>query len=216
MQATESFRFYTRLHLRELTGYKAKNLKELSDHLKTLPESVIYHHTHHYLQEHQYLSPEPPNDFAYWVTTALNEVELGEKLAAINTIAYSSLHELRLKIVSAVENYLQKAKGKLREANEGQELYFIKSVSFIFATSYEASSLDEFASILEKITIDSLYFHMFEARIYGAKGNNDFSLWLEKSVGEKELAKKISQLDPYTYTMEGLRGRIIELVKSRL
>jgi hypothetical protein len=31
--------------------------------------------------QHQKLSPEPPNDFAHWVTTALQEDELGERLA---------------------------------------------------------------------------------------------------------------------------------------
>jgi len=57
---------------------------------------------------------------------------------------------------------------------------------------------------------------MFEARIYHAKGTNDFSLWLENSLGKSELAKKIGRLDPYTYAMEGLRAKIIGLVKSCL
>src|SRR3989338_614090 len=90
-----TFRFYTRLHLRELTGWRARNLKELVAYLKVAPDSVIYHHTHHYIQEHQYLSPEPPNDFAYWVRAALNENELSEKLASINTIEFSNLYDLR-------------------------------------------------------------------------------------------------------------------------
>src|SRR3989338_7521828 len=92
------FRFYTRLHLRELTGLKAKNLRELLSHIKTVPGSVIYHHTHHFLQQHQYLSPEPPNDFAYLVTEALNEAKLGERLASINTCEFSSIRALRDKI----------------------------------------------------------------------------------------------------------------------
>lgn len=215
-RTSEPFHFYTRLHLRELTGLKARNLKELLGHLKTVPDSVVYHHTHHFLQEHQYLSPEPPNDFAYWVSAALNEIELGEKLASISTIEFSNLRDLRAKIVTAIENFLEKRKDRIREANEGQELHFIKSVSFIFPTPYFAASLEEFAAILEKVTIDSLYFHMFEARIYYAKGTNDFSLWLETSLGEGELAKKITRLDPYTHTMEGLRTKIIELARNRL
>lgn len=213
-EAPAPFRFYTRLHLLELTGRKAKNLKELVFSLKTVPDAVIYHHTHRFLQQHQYLIPEPPNDFAYWVSVALNEMELGERLASINTIEFSSLKELRAKFVSTVEQFLEKTKGRLRESNEGQELHFIKSVSFIFPTPHEAASLEAFASILEKVTIDSLYFHMFEARIYHVKGTNDFSLWLETSLGETELAKKIARLDPYTYTLEGLRAKIIGLVKS--
>ena len=64
--------------------------------------------------------------------------------------------------------------------------------------------------------MDSLYFHVFEAKIYHAKGSNDFSIWLEQSLGETQLAKQIARLDPYTYTLEGLRAKIIALGKARL
>lgn len=210
------FRFHTRLHLRELTGLKAGNLEELLACIKTVPGSVIYHHTHHFLQQHQYLSPEPPNDFAYWVSEALNEVKLGEKLVSINTCEYPTIRALRDKIVNTIEHYLEKSKGKLKEASEGQEFYFVKSVSFVLPTPDQASSLEEFASVLRKITIDSIYFHMFEARLRLEKGTNDFSLWLDTSLGEKELAKKIARLDPYTYTMERLREKLIQLIENRL
>lgn len=57
-RAKEPFRFCTQTHIPELTGLKANNLQELLDHIKTVPGSVIYHHTHHFLQQHQYLSPD--------------------------------------------------------------------------------------------------------------------------------------------------------------
>ena len=38
--------------------------------------------------QHQYLSPEPPNDFAYWVSNVLQEDRLGEQLAAIDLIQF--------------------------------------------------------------------------------------------------------------------------------
>lgn len=210
------FQFYAHLHLRELTGLKARNLKQLLEHLKTVPGSVIYHHTHHFLQQHQYFSPEPPNDFAYWVTEALNEIKLGEKLASINICDFSSIRALREKIISVIEEYLSKSKAPLKEANEGQEFYFLKSVSFIMATPYTAGDLNQFVSALKKITMHSIYFHMFETKLRLEKGPNDFSLWMENSLGEKELALKIAKLDPYNYTVEGLRMKIIQLVENRL
>lgn len=214
MPTLEPFHFYTRLHLRELTGLKAKNLKELAAHLETVPGSVIYHHTHHFLQQHQYLSPEPPNDFAYWVTEILQDKRLGERLASINTCDFKTIRELREKILSTLKTQLEKSKD-FREAPEGEEFHFIKSVSFVFPTPYFVSDLQEFAAVLKKITIHSIYFHMFEARIRLEKGTNDFSFWLE-GLGEKELAQKIARLDPYTHTMEGLRGKVIQLVENRL
>lgn len=213
-QTCELFHFYTRVHLNELTGLKARNLKELLHHIKTVSGSVIYHHTHHFLQQHQYLSPEPPNDFAYWVREALNELVLAEKLTSINTCDFPTIRALREKIASTIESHLEKTKGILKEANEGEEFYFVKSISFILPTSYSASSLEEFVTILKKITIHSIYFHMFEARLRLEKGTNDFSVWVEQALGETELAKKIARLDPYTYTMEGLREKIIQLVQK--
>jgi hypothetical protein len=215
-QASQPFQFYARLHLRELTGLKARNLKELLSYIKTVPGSIIYHHTHHFLQQHQYLSPEPPNDFAYWVTEALNEPKLGEKLSSINTCEFSTIRALRDKIAATIEEFLNKSKRPLKEVSEGQELYFIKSISFILPTPYTIRTLEEFALILKKITIDSIYFHMFESRLRLERGTNDFSLWLETSLGEKELAKKIGKLDPYTHTMEGLRSKVIQLIEVRL
>lgn len=214
-KATEPFHFYTRLHLRELTGLKARNLEELLRHIQSVPGSVIYHHTHHFLQQHQYLSPEPPNDFAYWVSEVLQEKKLGEKLASINTCDFNTIRELREKIASTMEGYLEKSKAKPREVYEGGEFHFIKSVSFILPTPYTAQSLEEFGSILKKVTVHSLYYHMFEARLRLERGKNDFSLWLETSLGEAELARRIERLDPYTHTMEGLREKIVLLVEGR-
>jgi len=216
LKTSESFRFYTRLHLRELTGLKARNLQELLTHIKSVPGSVIYHHTHHFLQQHQYLTPEPPNDFAYWVSEVLQEKKLGEKLASINTCDFDTIRELRDKIASTIESYLEKSKEKPREVYEGGEFHFIKSISFILPTPYVAQSLEEFVSLLRKVTIHSLYYHMFESKLRLEKGKNDFSLWLETVLGETELAKKIERLDPYTHTMEGLRERIIRLIENRL
>lgn len=215
-KATKPFRFKTRVHLRELTGLKAKNLKELLDQIETVPGSVIYHHTHHFLQQHQYLSPEPPNDFAYWVREALGERELGEKLASINTCDFSTIRELRDAIAATIRKFLEKRKGPLREANEGQELYFLKSVSFVFPTPYVAHTLEEFAAILQKITVDAIYFHMFEARLRLEQGTNDFSLWFDQSLGENELARRIARLDPYTHTLDGLRQKMLQLVGNRI
>ena len=64
---TEPFHFHTRQNLIYLTGRKAKNISELLSGIKELPLSSIYFHTHHYLAQFEFLIPEPPNDFAYWI-----------------------------------------------------------------------------------------------------------------------------------------------------
>ncbi len=217
VKATEPFRLCTRLHLSELTGLKAATLSELLELLKTVSGSCIYHHTHRFLQQHQYLSPEPPNDFAYWVTNVLGERELGENLASIDIIQFTSVRSLREKIIAVIEDYLRKRpSAQKRFVNPGAEFHFIKSVSFIFPTNYVASDLKELAEILKKITIDSIYYHVFESRLRLEKGKNDISLWIEKVIGDKRLADKITQLDPYTFTLEALRKKLVNLIEKSL
>src|SRR3990167_8835572 len=107
IKAKEPFKFYTRLHLSELTGLRAATPHQLLALIKDVPDSCIYHHTHRFLLQHQSLSPEPPNDFAYWVITALGEDSLGEKLASIDTVQFTTIHDLRLMVIATIENYLK-------------------------------------------------------------------------------------------------------------
>src|SRR3990167_2817317 len=107
IKAKEPFRFCTRLHLSELTGLRATTLGQFLILIKEVPGSCIYHHTHRFLQQHQFLSPEPPNDFAYWVTEILKEDVLGEQLASIDTVQFSTIRSLREKIILTIEDYLK-------------------------------------------------------------------------------------------------------------
>jgi hypothetical protein len=213
----KTFRFCTRLHVRVLTGLKAANIKELLGFIKKVPGSSIYYHTHRFLQQHRYLSPEPPNDFAHWIKNALNEEVLAEKIASIDTIQHHCIRSLRNEIVRTIEGHISRhPRIKSRFARGEKAFHFIKSVSLIIPTPYVARDIREFSDILKKITPDSLYFHLFEARLRLDVEANDFSYWLETSLLEGALAKKIIALDPYTYAMEDLRKKIIDIIEERL
>jgi len=209
-RAKNPFYFCTRLILRELTGKKARNVKELLKYIKILPGSVIYNHTHQFLQQHIYLSPEPPNDFAYWVREFLNEDQLGEKLNSIDTCEFVTIRDLRNAIIKTIQDYLAKSKGPLRNVSAGGEFNFIKAYSFVMPTPYVANNLLEFSECIKKISVYSIYFHMFESKLRLEKGTNDFSFWLGTSLNEIELAQEIARLDPYTYTLEDLRSELIK------
>lgn len=213
--AKEPFRFFTRFTLPLLTGIAARDLKELLEHLKAVPESVIYYHTHRFLQEHQYLVPEPPNDFAYWVTNMLQDERLGERLAAIDTLQFNSLTDLRQALVSAIEDHLKRMPNS-HAVPEKKEFHFMRAIRFSVPTEHRAYDLAEFADHLKKVSISSLYLHVFEARLRPPLGINDFSLWFEKELGEKALAKQVADLDPYIHTLEGLRSQILGFIETRL
>jgi len=208
------FHFTSSLDLTLLTNRRARDLAELLEHLRAVPGSVIYYHTHHFLVQHQYLSPEPPNDFAYWVTNVLQEDRLGEQLAAIDLVQFRTIRALRERIVEVIETYLNECP-QLRVAPEDEEFHFREAVSFIVPTTHVARNLSEFAECMERIGFGSLSFHFFGARLRLERGEDDFSEWC-RSLGEHELAQAIARLDPYTYTMDGLRKEVVRLVRRRL
>lgn len=216
-KTNEAFVFYSRLHLIELTGLQVSTLSALLENLRIVSGSCIYHHTHHFIQRHQHLSPEPPNDFAYWVSEVLGDEELGEELASIDVMSYPTIRSIREALIKKIEKGI-KSRSRLRNlsAPEGSEFSFLKSVSFVFTTQYIANDLKSFADCLKKISISSVYFHMFEARLRLERSTNDFSNWLAHSLGEKDIALKIAKLDPYTQTGEGLRETILNLVNKRI
>ena len=214
--AAEPFQFRTTLTLREATGIRAVSLAQLVKYLRTAPDAVIYYHTHYYVLEHHYLAPELPNDFAYWVAEVLGDKELGERLASVDTIQYASIAALRDRLVAVIERHLESSPlVRLRSSTFTEAFYFIKAVSVVLAMPYVAHTLEEFAQGLSSVTIASLYFHMFEARLRLRRGANDFSIWFQ-SLGEEALARAVGSLDPYTHTMDELRQTILELVRERI
>lgn len=211
MEPGATFRFNTKFDQTLLLGKKARNVGELCDGVRSVPDASIYFHTHKFLQQHHYLSPEPPNDFAYWTTQVLNEATLGEQLSSVDIIQFHSIAALRQRIAEVIEGYLRSAYRSV-DAPEGQEFYFMASQTFVLATRYEARTLAEFAAALRQISIQSIYFHVFDATLRLAQGENDFSLWL-RAQGKPRLADRLLRLDPYTYTLEGLRQALIAIVE---
>jgi hypothetical protein len=185
--------------------------------LQSVPEACIYHHTHHFLLQHHYLTPGPPNDFAYWVTEVLGEEPLGEWLAGIDAMEHTTLQGLREAFVSTIQNYLsQNAIARMRFASEGQEFFFMKSIHLVMPTPYIASTLAEFADALQRVSIHSLYFHLFDARLRLGRRTNDFAVWLEEQLGLKPLSEAIATIDPYAYTLETVRSILLAFVRHQL
>lgn len=215
MTAPQPFRFCARLALTFAAGRSARTLRQLADGLAAAPDAVVYHHTHHFLRQNQTVTPEPPNDFAWWVTNVLQDELLGERLAAVDTVSFPSLGALRAALIAAMEPSLA---GSLaaKEAPEGRAFHFLSAKRFSLPTAHSARDLGGFAAELKKVSLDSLYLHVFEARLRPPLLVNDFSHWLKEELGEAALADKLREMDPYTQTLEGLRARILDLVERRL
>ena len=209
------FRFSTSHILQEATGLRAATLPQLVRLLREVPEGCIYHHTHYFLFAHHYLTPEPTNDFAYWITEVLGEEPLGELLAGIDTMQHVSLQSLREAIIQTISAYLkQYPLARFKFASEGEEFFFIKSFRVIMPTPFTVTTAEQFVETLQQVSVHSLYFHIFDARLRLGRATNDFALWFEQQLGAAALANEVAALDPYAHTLETLRSMLIALVRK--
>ena len=212
--AADPFEFHTRLTLTKLTRRVAADLAELLHHLREVPLSVVFHHTHHFLVQHQELSPEPPNDFAYWVTNVLQEDLLGEQLAAVDTIRFANLSNLRDQLVAIIEAHIE-SEQRLRAAPPGEEFHFKDAVSVILPTGHSARTVAELRAAIATVGTASIAYHLFESRLRVGGEDNDLSLWLDRELGLRDVARAVRQLDPYTHTLEGLRKILLGVLPSQ-
>ena len=208
----EAFHFVTKLDQTLLLGLQAKTIPELLTGVRSVPDSSIYFHTHRFLQQHHFLSPEPPNDFAYWVTNVLGDDALAERLWSVDTVRFAGISGLREKLIAILESYIETSKRDI-ECVSGGEFYFMACKTFVFPNGYVAHTLTEFAEYLSKVSISSIYFHVFDAKLRLKTGENDFSRWF-LDLGQTALANETKRLDPYSYTLDGLRRQIVALVKK--
>ncbi len=210
MNHEEPFVFQTERRLVMLTGRKARSLPELVSHLHEVTGSSIFYHTHHQYLSHHFEKPVFHSDFAVWVSSALLEEPLAEKLAAIDLLAFASIRQLREAIIGKVESYLEEIGGRTRECMPGDEFHFLESKSFVMPTGIVAHDIADFFAKLPHVSTVSLYFHLFESRLRLERANNDFSRWLSDR-GAGELAAAIDRLNPYQMTLDELRQEMVRL-----
>jgi hypothetical protein len=211
-EAKEPFRFFTTSSLVEITGKKARHLKEFVRILKEIDSSSIFYHMHRSFREYTFAPGQYSNDFARWASDDLEESKLAERLASIDIQEFTDLESLRAKLMEIIEEHLSQAI-EIRKTAPGREFYFLRGIEIVTPTAYEVFTLKEFAETLNLVGMRSLYFHFFDARLRLGRKTNDFSNWIRHNLGEEEIAKKINALDPYFITMDQLKQKIIGICR---
>ena len=209
-QQQRSFIFDTELRLVVLTGLKAHNLSELRELLVTVPRSSIFYHTHQQYLAHNFRRPHYYNDFALWVSQALREEALAEKLAAIDLLAFTTMRELRAAFVAVIDDYAAESTTPPPVCRQDEAFHFCRSKSFVLPTGIVAHDVPDFFAKLPFITNASLYFHFFEARLRLHRPTSDFSSWLQDR-DRGDLASAIDELNPYIRTLAELKRDIIQI-----
>ena len=213
--ARSPFYFNSAAHLLRIGREKATTLLELLEAIRTCPESSIFQHTFQTLAEHHFISGGFSNDFSHWAFSSCNEVELAERLAAIDVREFTSIATLRERLIHIIESYLQKSpRAAGRVAME--PFYLMASDLVVVPTPYVARNLEEFAEGLRKVSIHAIYYHFIDARLRLKLNSNDFSVWLEKELDLPQAADKVNRIDIYTSTLEDVRRGILKLIEIEM
>jgi len=203
------FVFRLQLTQVELLGRRAGNITELRRHLKEIPDTSIYYHTHRRLRQHVIRSPEPPNDFSFWITKALGLPKMGETFSSLPFASFRSIAEIRQAFLAPLDAFLLEENGHRPEAPAGMEFHFLNSRTFLLPTGLEARTAAEFGDVVFRVPFGSIQYHVFAPRLGMASPEYDFAAWFEDQ-GREDIARDLRRLDPYTMTLETLRRNIRE------
>jgi hypothetical protein len=210
--AKKAFRFFECASLLQPTGRHAKDLVELVSLISEVGPGVIYHHTHQYYFKAAIETPEYSNDFAVWAAESLEERALAEKLASLDLYACPHIEEVRQGLIRIIESYPRENPSP-RPARSGDEFFFNDAVTIVMEADPVVENLPDFIEALHTVGTSSIYFHFFEARMRLRRPSDDFSAWLDQGLGRPDLARQIRAIDPYQYSLEGLRRQIILLLQ---
>jgi len=214
-RASKPFYFNAESHLTRIGRERATNLRELLQELKSCPDASIFYHTFQTLREHHYIRGGFSNDFAQWTFAACNEAGLAERLAAVDVRDFTSIQEIRDRIVGTVESYL-KANPASGARPSFEPFYFCASETVVTPTPFVANTLEEFAECLQQVSLHSIHHHFITARLRPPLTRNDFSVWLEEEMGLTTLADRLNRMDIYTATLNDMRQKILQLVRQEM
>lgn len=214
-KASDAFEFATASYLVLIENYSASNLVELEQGLANCSDASIFYHTFQSLGRYHFLTEGFSNDFAQWVLGSCNRPALAERMASLDIRDYVSLPELRSDLRKVVAEYCQANPGVGSQA-AFEPFFFCATVEERVSLGREARTLAEFRDALKDLPHGALQFHFITSRLRPPLGANDFSQWLSREFGLKDLARKVDQIDIYTHTLDSAREAIIRLVEGEL
>jgi hypothetical protein len=209
------FEFKSAAHLMRIERERASTIGDLRQALQTCPESSIFQHTFRTLQEHHFIREGFSNDFAHWAYTECGQVALGERLASIDVRQFTSLADLRSRLVQIVGEFLDQVP-QARGASAPNPFYFCSAHTVVMPTGRLAADVKTFAEGIRAVSVHCLHYHFLEARLRRQLETNDFSLWLETNLGLPEAARQIERIDVYTSTLEDVRLQILRILTAEL
>jgi hypothetical protein len=213
--AKNPFHFNLAASLVRIGRERASTLGELLLALRTCPEDSIFQHTFRTLQEHHFIREGYSNDFAHWTYNDCREMGLAEQLAGVDIRVFTSVLELRSRLVEIVDAYL-KQNPLAADRQAFNPFYFCASDTVVLPTEFVARDSREFLDAMNRVSVHSIHYHFIEARLRLKLRSNDFSLWLKEELGMETVAARLNNIDIYTSTLEDVRRQIVHVVQASI
>jgi len=202
----EPFQFVAASYLIRIRTERAQTLREMAQHLRGTSDESIFYHTFQSLETHHYSTFS--SDFAQWVQAACNEHALAEQMATVDLRGIVSLSDLREKLAGFVEEHVA-ANPASGERKGFEPFHFCEAVEMTVPLDDWASSLAELADGIRRQSLHTLHYHFITSRLRLKLETNDFSHWVQHSLGRSDLAERLNGIDIYTNTLEGVREEVL-------
>src|SRR5258708_28686540 len=162
--ANKPFYFNSSAHLLRIGRERASTLVELLAGLRSCPEDSIFQHTFRTLEEHHFIREGFSNDFAHWTFTVCKELALAEQLASVDVREFTSIADLRERIVKIVDDYIRTNPGA-GDRPVRELFYFCSSEIVVLPTPLMSRDLSEFSQSLKQVTVHCIHHHFIESRL---------------------------------------------------
>ena len=157
---------------------------------------------------------EYTNDFAEWAGESLEERALAERLASIDPYTLKSVKVVRKELLREIDAFLNNFP-EPHDVVSGNEFHFNETVNLVFPVGVKTKTLAEFLVAIEHIDAGSIYYHFYDSRVRLGEGiMDDFSMWIEHTLGRKILAEKIRAIDPFMHSIESIREHIKDIIEE--
>jgi hypothetical protein len=214
-QAETPFQFVAAPFLTLIDNQVVNTLGEFQDALAHASDASIFYHTFQTLGRHHFLTEGFSNDFAQWVLASLNRPSLAERLGGIDVRDYVSIAELRADVLRMVAEYCE-TDPRDAHLSAFEPFYFCEGVDVTAPLGLDARTLAEFRDGIAQISHSSFYHHFIASRLRLQLQTNDFSFWLENSLGLRALATRCNRIDIYANTLDSSRQQMIDAIDREI
>jgi Family of unknown function (DUF5752) len=215
----KEFVFLKARYIVELTGKKARSLKDFVEYLSLAEQSSIFYHIYHPLLDAHLVPYEYPNDFSFWIADSLQDKDLAEQIANIELPESGGLEFVRQTLLNKLDLAIRS--GKSHVVPESSQFSFVNCRFVVFPSGQKAKTLDELADSIAQASELSIFYHMVTSRLFKATRYDDFSEWIINNTTDNELAEEIQRVDPTTHVnvrsiqQEVLRIMVLYLKEKR-